>query len=316
MRWNNMKAFSRTCIPALLLSLLGSSYCLAADKEKVEEGRYALLKDGGLVAGSEHSWTLWRLPDGRFELEDHFQADKTALALFAGMLSPGIRTSPELRKSLQEGIQPSDLLAIFDPDRRLISLTVSGVKLNGDKQVGLKCKASSISIECTGTTEKAKLHVHEPRGLFWWYGIPTLLRSWPTSPEEGSSGNESQKIVLLSFGVAPKLGDKVEIGMKIEPGAKISWGDKPALEPADLTISNLGPDTLAFGDRSFRAQKYGLEVRVAKGDPLSLTIWKDAKDDILAVEDASTPGYLIALVQYKNYSNPSHATPTPADKQL
>src|SRR5215470_2971968 len=85
-----MKAAARCCIPALLLSLLGSSYCLPADKEKVEEGRYGLLKNGGLVAGSEHSWTLWQLPDGRFELEDHFQVDTTARALFGSMLAPGI----------------------------------------------------------------------------------------------------------------------------------------------------------------------------------------------------------------------------------
>ena len=63
-----MKAATRSCIPALLLSLLGSSYCLPADKEKVEEGRYGLLKNGGLVAGSEHSWALWQLPDGRVEV--------------------------------------------------------------------------------------------------------------------------------------------------------------------------------------------------------------------------------------------------------
>ncbi|MBI3662689.1 MAG: hypothetical protein HY234_06530 [Acidobacteria bacterium] len=310
-----MKAASWSLIPALLLALLGSSYSLPADKEKIEEGRYALLKKGGLVAGSEHSWTLWRLPDGRFELEDHFQVDKTARALFGSMLCPGMPTSPEFRKSLQKSIEPSDLSAIFDPDRQLLSLTVSGVKLDGDKGVGLKCKTSSTSIECTGTSDKAKLRVHELRGLFWWYGIPTLLRSWLASPQESSSANGPQKIAMLSFGVAPKLGDKVEIGMKFEPGAKISWGDKPALEPADLTISNLGPDTLVLGDRSFRAQKHRLEVKVAKGDPLSLTVWTDAKGVILAVEDANRPGDFIALVQYKNYSNPPPATSTPADKQ-
>jgi hypothetical protein len=310
-----MKAASRSCIPALLLTLLVSSYCLPADKEKVEEGRYGLLKNGGLLAGSEHSWTLWRLPDGRFELEDHFQVDKTALGLAGSAVALGLRTSPEFRKSLEEAIAPSDLSAIFAPDRQLLSLTVSGVKLNDDKGVGLRCKTSSTSIECAGTSEKAKLHVHELRGLFWWYGIPTLLRSWFRSPQESSSASGPQQIAMLSFGVAPKLGDKSEIGMKFEPGAKISWGDKPTLEQADLKISNLGPDTLAFGDRSFRAQKNRLEVNVANGDPLSLTVWTDAKGVILAVEDASSPGDLIALLQYKNYFNPPPATSTPANKQ-
>jgi hypothetical protein len=80
---------------------------LAAEKEKVEEGRYGLLKNGGLVAGSEHSWTLWQLPDGRFELEDHFQVDKTARVLFRSMLTPGMSTRPEFRKSLQEALSLS-----------------------------------------------------------------------------------------------------------------------------------------------------------------------------------------------------------------
>jgi hypothetical protein len=309
-----MKAATRSCIAALLVPLLGSSYCLAADKEKVEEGRYGLLKNGSLVTGSEHSWTLWQLPDGRLELEDHFQADKTSRALLGSMLAPGMSTSPEFRKSLREGIEPSDLSAIFAPDRQLLSLTVSGVKLSGDKGVGLNCKTSLTSIECSGTSEKAKLNVHELRGLFWWYRIPTLLRPWVVSPQEGSSGGGPKKIVLLSFGNAPKEG--IKVGMKFEPGAKISWGDKPALEPADLTISNLGPDTLVLGNRSFHAQTYRLEVRVAKGDPLSLKVWTDAKGVILAVEDASRPGDLIALLQYKSYSNSPPSTATPADKQF
>jgi len=307
-----MQAATRSCIPVLLLSLLGSSYCLPADKEKVEEGRYGLLKNGGLVAGSEHSWALWQLPDGRFELEDHFQVDTTARALFGSMLAPGISTSPEFRKSLQESIEPSDLSAIFAPDRQLLSLTVSGVKLNGDKGVGLNCKTTSTSIECAGTSAKGKLSVPEPLGLFWWYRIPALLRPWLVSPQEGSSGRRQQKIVLLSFGNAPKEG--IKVGMKFEPGAKISWGDKPALEPADLTISNLGPGTLAIVNRNFHAQEYRLEVKVAKGDPLSLKVWTDAKGVILAVEDASKPGDLIALLQYKSYSNPPPSTST--DKQL
>jgi hypothetical protein len=43
-----------------------------------------------------------------------------------------------------------------------------------------------------------------------------------------------------------------------------------------------------------------------------LTVWTDAKGVILAVEDASWPGILIALVEYKNYSN--HPTPTSDSK--
>src|SRR5271166_4360621 len=193
-----MKSAKSVYISAVLLVWLGSTYSLAVDREKVEEGRYALLKNGAFVAGSEHVWMQWRLPDGRFELEDHFEGNKTARALFGSVLTSGARMSPEFRKSLQESIEPSDLFAIFDPNHQLLSLTVRGLKLNGDKGVGLECKTSSANIECNGTSDKAKLRIHEPRGLFWWYGIPMLLRSWFASPQGSSSESGSRKIAILS----------------------------------------------------------------------------------------------------------------------
>src|SRR5579863_2184398 len=215
-----MKTGSWSCIPALLLALLGGSYGLAAEKEKVEEGRYGLLKNGALIAGSEHSWTLWQLPDGRFELEDHFQVDKTSRSWSEGMLASGMSMSPELRRSLQESIEPSDLSAIFASDHQLLSLTVRGMKLNGGEGVGVNCRTSPKNVECAGTSEKAKFRVHEPRGLFWWYGIPALLRPWIVSSQEESSGKGQQNIVLLSFGNEAKAGLKP--GMKFEPEPKYS----------------------------------------------------------------------------------------------
>jgi len=298
-----MKPAALVCLPTLLLVFLGSSYSLPADKEKVEDGRYALLKNGAEVRGSEHRWTLWRLLDGRFDLEDHFEVDKTARPWFGVML--GMPTTPELRKSLQESVAPSDLEAILDPDRQLLSLTVRGVKLNGDKGVGLKCQTTAASIECTGTSDKAKLRFHEPRALFWWYGIPVLLQSWIASPQGSSSNKGPRKITVLSFGVAPKAGKNIQAGM---------WGDKPTLEPADLTLSSLGPATLVLGDRNISALKYALEVKTLKGDSLSLTVWTDARALVLAVQDSSDPADLIALVDYKKYSSPSPTDQTSPDK--
>jgi hypothetical protein len=252
-----MKAASWSCIPALLLVLLGPSGCFPAEKEKVEEGRYARLINGELAAGSERPWTLWRLPDGRFELEGHFPDHGPLRAMFEKTLSPTLQTTREYRNYVREMLFTSDLSAIFDPDRQLLSLTVSGVKLSGEKEVGLKCKNSSTSIECTGTGDQAKLRVHEPRGLFWWFGIPPLLRSWLASSQQSSPASETQKIAVLSFGDVPRLGAKVEMRQIYEPGDKFSWGDKPVLEAVDLTISNLGPDTLVLGDKSFHAQNIG-----------------------------------------------------------
>lgn len=298
-----------SCISALILSVLASSYGDAQDKQKVEEGRYAVLRNGALIAGSEHSWTLWRMPGGNLELEDHFQVDKAASLLFGSMLSPGMPTSPEFRRSLQERVEPSEISALFDPNRQLISLTVSGVKANGSTGIGLKCKSSANAIECAGTGENAKLKFHEPRELFWWYGIPMLLHPLPASGQAGSLIKGPFNIALLSFGLAPRISDKMKVGMKFEPGAKISWGDKPTLEAAILTIADLGADTLVLGEKSFQAQKYRLEIKGAKGDPLLLTAWTAARGLVLAVEDASTPGIRIALILYKNYANPNSAAP-------
>jgi hypothetical protein len=47
-----------------------------------------------------------------------------------------------------------------------------------------------------------------------------------------------------------------------------------------------------------------------------MKVWTDAKGVILAVEDASKAGDLIALLQCKSYSNPPPSTSTPTDKQL
>lgn len=303
-----MKTVNWFCIPALLLVLLRASFSLPADKEKVEEGRYGIMKHDGLVAGSEHSWTLWRLPDGQFELEDRLPIDKAAHVLFKSMLSPRVPVTAELRRATQDFVEPSDLSAVLDSSGRVLSLSVSGVKLDNTKAVGLKCKTGSSATECTGTSDKAKLAVSEPRGLFWRYDIPVLLRPWLASPQEGSSGSGPQKIALLSFGALPKL-DRLEAEKKAEPGARIQWGDKPALEAADLAISNLGIDTLVLGSKSFTMRKYKLEVSVTKGDPISLTVWTDARGLIMAVEDANRPGDVIALLAYKNYSNTAPATP-------
>jgi len=303
-----MKTVNWFCIPAVLLVLLRSSFSLPADKEKVEEGRYGILKHDGLVAGSEHSWTLWRLPDGQFELEDHFPIDKAAHSWLKSMLAPRVPITAELRRSMQDFVEPSDLSAILDSSGKVLSLSVTGVKLDEKRAVGLKCKASSSAIECTGTSDKAKLPLGEPRPLFWRYDIPMLLRPWLAAPQEGSSGSGPQEIALLSFGALPKV-DKLEVEKKAEPGARSQWGDKPALETADLAVSNLGVDTLALGSKHFTTRKYKIEIKPAKGAPVSLTVWTDARGLIMAVEDANQPGDLIALLAYKNYSNTPAATP-------
>jgi hypothetical protein len=297
-----MGSISRFFASVLSLILLTSVYGKAADKERVEAGRYATLKNGGLVPGTEHEWTLWRLPDGRYQFEDHFQIDKTSSALFGSILSSNARMSPEFRKSLEEFIEPSDLAAVFDQNRRLLSLKVTGKRLDGSKGEGLTCKASSAEVVCKGTSQEAKLRLHEASAFFWRSDIPFLLRQWLAAPQSTASDNSPKKIALLSFGNFPG-----QIVWR-------DWGDAPKLEPADLTIANLGPDTLVLGNQSFHVQKFKLDIKAGTGDPHSLTAWSDAKGVILAVAETGKPEDLIALVYYKNYSNPPPPPPSPADK--
>jgi len=276
--------------------LAAAPYVVSADRERVEEGRYAILRNGGLVAGTEHAWTLWRLADGRYEFEDHFQPDKTD-AIFGGLLSSRVPMSPEFRKSLEQGVEPSHLAAIFDRDSQLLSIKVTGKKLDGSKGDGLSCKASSSQVECKGTSKEAKLRLPEPCALFWGFDIPPMLRPWLAAPQTTSSDSNPKRIALLSFGSFP--------GKVVWRG----WGDAPRLELADLAIANLGPDTVVLGNQSFHAQKFKLDIKARTGDSLSLTAWIDAKGVILAVADASRPDELTALVQYKNYANRPAALP-------
>jgi hypothetical protein len=297
---------SRAFLLALALCLLDTSVSRPAEREKLEEGRYGLLRNGALVAGTEQSWVLWQSSDGAVELEDHFQADKTALALFGGLLNAGVSMTPELRKSLQATIEPSDVLVIFDQDGQVKSLIVRGVKLSGSQGVGLSCETTSKKVDCKGTDTKADLRLSEQRGLFWWYRIPLLLRPWisASSSYDASSGVKTQRIVRLSFDVVTRPGDNAAAQSKSARDATTSWGGKPTLEPGDLTISGVGLENLVIGDKNFRAKAYRLEVTTAKGALLSLKVWTDAKGLILAVEDATNADYLVALLHYTSYSKP------------
>jgi hypothetical protein len=297
------------------LSLLwGTSYSFAADREKAEEGRYAVLHKGGLVQGTEHSWTLWRLPGGGYELEDHFQIDQTEAAMLALLGSPRVPVSPGLRDAVKNRVSPTDLSAVYSPEGQLLSLRVRGKKANGANAEGLICKASSTSIECAGTEEKTKLHLHEACGLLWWYGVPMLLRPWLPSKPPGSASSEPKTAAVLSFGLGPKPRVEIPPGMGRKAAHNSSWGDRPALEPADLTVSRMGPAVLVLGDRSFRTTRYTLGSKTEKAEPISLTLWTDDQGAILAVEDAGNPGDLITLVEYKKYSTPVPPAPSVAPK--
>lgn len=297
----NSKYASRFCVLALSVALVVPAHGSPDEKDKLEEGKYGLLTHGRMVPGSEHSWKLWRLPDGRLELEDHFEINKETRALmYAIPLAAIDRVAPELRESLESGVFPNQVTAILDGDgRQILSLTATGLKFNNSTAIGLKCTAEHESVECAGTAGKAKIRKLPSSGLFWWFDIPPLLSQWLSADSKTQPSIGPANVVLLSFGFGPK--NTTKAGEPAGIGARAWWGEKPALESVDLTRKDLGPDTLTVGDHAFHVNKTQIDLSVTKGDPISLTVWTDAKGVVVGVADSNTPDYLVALLEYKRY---------------
>ena len=277
------------CLQVAIISLLTvfSSVAYTQQKEKVEEGQYALLIKGARVAGSEHTWTLWRTADQGYELEDHFQetADPAAAAIALLAVGRKSRVSPELMKDVEKETVRSGLIVHYDARQRPVNFRVEGKYLTQTKTVDLlKCSSQAAAVKCSSKEEKAELKVKEPREALYSYPFPMLLRPWLA----GGLSSESMKVVTVTS------------------------GKKLQLERAEISVSDSGPDTLAMGDKQFHAHKYRMEVRPETSSSITLTLWTDAKGTILAAQVPTRPDELIALVQYKNYSVPAPAAP--ADK--
>jgi hypothetical protein len=272
--------FVQLVIFGLFLAVV--SLATAQQKEKVEEGQYALLINGAHVVGSEHTWTLWHLSDNRYELEDHFQEGPDPAAAAVAMLASGrnSRVSPELKKEVEKETVRTALVVQYDEKQRPVSFTLKGKYLMQEQTVDLlKCSSQPAAIKCSGKDDKADLKLKEPRELLYSYPFPMLLKPWLAA---GASSN-LMKVVTVT------------IGKKLQ------------LERAEIAVSDGGPDTISLGDKQFHGHKYQMEVRPEVTGPLTLTLWTDAKGTILAVQTMAHPDQLIALVRYKNYSSPGPA---------
>lgn len=262
----------------LIFGFLVASCALGQDKQKVEEGQYALLIKGARVSGSEHTWTLWRTADNRYELEDHFQeqpdpADAMIAALASGRKS---RVSPELREEVGKQALRTALIVQYDAKQRPVSFTVKGKYLMQEQIVDLfKCNSQPTAIKCSGKEDKAELKLKEPREVLYSYPFPMLLKPWLTA----GTSSDAMKVVTVTS------------------------GKKLQLERAEIAVSDGGPDTLAMGDKQFHAHKYQMQVKPEVTGSVTLTLWTDSKGTILAAQTSAQPDELIALVQYKNYSS-------------
>jgi hypothetical protein len=85
-------------ISALVVASLGSAVGQSQQREKVSEGQYQKYREGKLTREGNQSWTLWRMSDGRYELEDHFHLADVAAELLAAIGSQHL--SPQLRQGI------------------------------------------------------------------------------------------------------------------------------------------------------------------------------------------------------------------------
>ena len=85
-------------IATLRVASFGSVIAQSQQREKVSEGQYQQYREGKLTRQGNQSWTLWRMPDGGYELKDHFYLGNPAAELAAAVGSQHL--SPELRQKM------------------------------------------------------------------------------------------------------------------------------------------------------------------------------------------------------------------------
>ena len=282
LRYTNFRDGRRALFRILCIFLLGSVTARlraqTLEKEKISEGQYARMKNGNKVAGSEQSWTLWRIPGVGYELEDHFDLAPNPTARLLSQI-PSKNLSPELRKDLAAEATQSDLIVRFGVDRKPMSLIIKGKKLqDGTKIDVLKCDVDGQEFRCDGNIHASKSHTQEHRELFYAMPFPMLLSMW--LPADTLKPETMQRqLVVLDFGKAYELQEAEEI-------------TRPA-----------GDETIAIGDHDFEAHKVKISLQYKSGKKLDMTVWHGAPGLVFAMETPSFPDERMALVQYKKYSN-------------
>jgi len=174
--------YRRTFLKALCFFLLGGVTAqLEAqilEKEKISEGQYVRMKNGDKIPGSEQSWTLWRIPSVGYELEDHFELTPNPAAQVLSQM-PSKNLSPELRRELAAEVKQTDLIVRYGMDRKPMSVSVKGKKLqDGTKVDVLKCGVDGQQVRCEGNIRQTKFRSREQRELFYAMPFPMLLSMW------------------------------------------------------------------------------------------------------------------------------------------
>ena len=261
----------------LFPSLMASQTPATTQNGKVAEGEYVRLKEGKAIPGSSQSWTLWRVPGG-YKLEDHFGLANPAGEFLRGLGSGNL--SRDLQKSLQMEATPDALDMELDSTFRARALLVTGTKVADAKPVEvLRCEQQHQNLRCKGVNGETEIANQDAREIFYSFPFPMMFMHLVTaaSPEIGGSSTVS----LININ-----------------------SDRPT-NPArgEGNIKNLGPSAIQIGNRSFSATKYQTTVRSEAGWTVEMTLWSSPKGLVAAMQTPGVPDELIALVQFKKYSD-------------
>jgi hypothetical protein len=152
-------------IAALLVASFGSAVGQSQEHERVSEGQYQKYREGKLTREGNQSWTLWRMPDGGYELEDHFYLGNPAAELAAAVGSQHL--SPELRQEMAGQRSQTGVDVKMSTDFRVQSLIVRGTRVLDGKTVELEtCLIVSQEIKCKGDSGGAKLNTNDLTNSF------------------------------------------------------------------------------------------------------------------------------------------------------
>ena len=264
------------------LFILGVCFtCLGTDqdqRQKVAEGVYTKLIKGAAVKGSEQTWTLWRLTDGSYELENHFQIAPNVADQLAAELG-GKSLSPRLRSELQKKAVQSDFSEHLSSDHHAFAITVSGSRLLDKKNLVMaSCTSKNSELTCKGRESTAKVGTNNQTEFWYSFPYPLLLRPF-----------------ILHRGA-----DKAE--QAFEVAMMVLGEEEPTLVKVMALLKYAGEDTIQVGDRSFTLGKYVLEVQ-SKDFPAAITFWASPRGMVAAMEESRSPGERIALTAFKKYAD-------------
>lgn len=271
---------------SLSLVIVSLSAAQSQERERVAEGKYGRFKSG-LPAEKEpsQSWTLWRTPQGGFELVDQFviadPAAQLALALGPKLLSR------EMRQELQEEVEQDELDVTLSPQKQPESLRIRGKRLLDGKPVDIViCSIRDTETVCKGIKGDVTLKSREAHRFFFSFPFPMLLTSFLKSTPESPGQIAAMRLAGLELGENPGK-------------------DKLTLVECDGKLTFLGRERYPLGTESYNLNKYSLEISRSRKrqKPLALTMWALPNGLVVAMESNVTPVERLQLVQYQKYSN-------------